>query len=381
MRSEGPGLIGRITRLFGDPRTAWDSFNSEDADEGRALWGHAWPLALLAASAGLAGAFIKGKFALSLEAIAAAGAAVLLGLVMSMLAVIGFARLANHFAPRFGATQNSDRAMQLSAYSATPIFLAALTQLLPGLATYLLIAGFAYAGALVYFGLPRVMAAPRARRQPYLWSLVGIALLVGLVLAFAFGAAMDQVRALAGKHLAAPVPVVAAAAAPPSLLDNGVLSAGAVVRIAHDASGGQEPGLDPARLEGFLPQSLPGGFQRQAVTLSPGAGASQASATYASGAAKLTLSITYLGDAGANAVIGAARRQLSPRQDEAGYARAQVIEGRLAAEDVSGAAINYVMVGRRLAVNVAGEGGASIDHARAAVETIGMTRLEAAFSR
>ncbi|HRO04702.1 MAG TPA: hypothetical protein PLS69_13965, partial [Terricaulis sp.] len=67
---------------------------------------------------------------------------------------------------------------------------------------------------------------------------------------------------------------------------------------------------------------------------------------------------------------------LSVRQDAHGYARHQITQGRLVAEDVSAESVRYTIIGRRLAVSIAGAGGASMDEARAAIETIGITRLE-----
>lgn len=375
------GLFSRVRRLFADPRAAWDRLMLEDASAGAVLGGHVFPLALLMAAAGVLAAFITAGFAFTTATVIIAPASVLIGFILSILAVIGFARLADAFAPRFGAERNGVRAMQLSGYSATAIFIGGLGQLIPVAAPYLLIVGFVYAVALVYFGLPRVMGAPREKRQGYLWSLIGVSIVAGLILLLGFNAAMDGVRA-ASKHIQiGPAPEAPAPETRVAMLENGVLNAAALRRIGEAKAGGAGAAFNAQRLEGFLPPSLPGGYQRGEVTYASAPGAAQAAAQYQSGAARLDLAVTYLGEAGARAAIDVARDELAPRQDAQGHARSQITDGRLAAESVSGDAIDYVIVGRSVAVSVSGAGGASIDHARAAVETIGMARLEAALPR
>ncbi|MCR6646178.1 MAG: hypothetical protein NVV62_17505 [Terricaulis sp.] len=69
------------------------------------------------------------------------------------------------------------------------------------------------------------------------------------------------------------------------------------------------------------------------------------------------------------------------RQEGVDYARHQVAEGRLLAESVSGGSIRYALIGRGVALAAEGEGGAAMDDARAAIEAIGVGRLEEAFRR
>ncbi|HRE46035.1 MAG TPA: hypothetical protein PKY87_18985, partial [Terricaulis sp.] len=102
---------------------------------------------------------------------------------------------------------------------------------------------------------------------------------------------------------------------------------------------------------------------------------------YARDDAQLTLTLIALAPGAAPAAIMAAQDGLIARQDGADYARHHVAEGRLLAESVSGGAVRYALIGRGVAVAVEGEGGAAMDDARAAIETIGVSRLEDAFRR
>jgi len=370
-----PGLVGRIGALLADPRAAWDAIAREEP-ESTPVMSYVWPLACLMALAGFIGGWWAAGFARQTETLIVLGAMALLGLAATILAVHAFAFAAKTLAPRFGAEANGARALQLSGYSATGVLLAGVVQFMPGPAPLAFAVGAVFSAVLVYFGLPRVMRAPRERRQGYLWSLIAIAALACVIGAFALGAAGDGVRTgvrlLPFAQTQAPAPAQAAPAPELSVLD-----AGAVNRLAAPAAAQG----DAARLEGFLPQSLPGGFHRLEAPALSEHGLAQASALYANNGARLEIVVAYLGEGGASAVVGAAQSALPMRRDEAGYARHQVIDGRLIAESQAGEAIHYSVVGRRTAISIAGTGGASMDDARAATETIGFTRLEDAFPR
>ena len=64
---------------------------------------------------------------------------------------------------------------------------------------------------------------------------------------------------------------------------------------------------------------------------------------------------------------------------EGGYNRTQAIDGRFYAEEVRAGSSRYVVIGR--GVIMIAEGGVTMDQARAAVETIGLQRLEGMFGR
>jgi hypothetical protein len=70
------------------------------------------------------------------------------------------------------------------------------------------------------------------------------------------------------------------------------------------------------------------------------------------------------------------------RQDADGYSRTRTVDSRVINEEVSNSAgtASYGVIGRGVAVTAEGSGGVSIDQARAAVEAVGIERLERAFS-
>lgn len=373
-----PGLFGRIKRLIGDPPAAWDQIAREETPPGALLSGHVAPLAVAMALAGVLGAMLAAGFVFEAETLIVQPAAALIRLVLAVAGVVAFARLADALAPRFGATPNPARAMQLSAYGATGVLLAGLTMIAPVVAPYGIATGVIFSMVLVYIGLPRMMQVSEGKRIGYFWSMIGAALVAALLLSYAYGAAMDGVRALSRDIKIGEVASAPPEAAAPALAPGAAFDASALQRFG-DSTGGARAA--PDALGGFLPPSLPGGFVRMSLAHPASVGAPQAQAVYARGDAHLVVTITHLGLRGAPAAIEAAQRALTPRQDAAGYARHQITGGRLVAESLTGDALGYTIIGRALAVSIAGSGGATMDDARAAVDTIGMLRLEGAFPR
>ena len=79
-------------------------------------------------------------------------------------------------APRFGGEKNFANAVKLSAYSHTPLWLAGIFLLVPGL-NFLLILGL-YGFYLLWIGLPMLMKVPHEKALPYVaavtaWVLIG----------------------------------------------------------------------------------------------------------------------------------------------------------------------------------------------------------------
>lgn len=369
-----PGLFARVRQLIGDPPAAWDVIAREETQPGAVLAKHVAPLALAMALCGWLGAFAAAGFAIDKETLIAQPVAALIRLILAIVGVSLFAQLANMLAPRFDATPDPMRATQLAGYGATGLLLGGIGMLLPGIAPYLIAVGGVFSLVLIYIGLPRMTGVSEAKRIGYFWSTIAAFFVVVIAVAYAYGAAMHALRgAIAGVTFGqtetAPVE-----APPPALARGEALDAAALKRLG-EASGARSASVDPAALEGFLPPSLPGGFTRVGYAGAPGAVA-QAEGTYTRGDARMVVTITYMGQRGAELAAGAAQDSLAVRQDAQGYARHQVTDGRLVAESVSGDAVGYAIIGRGLAVSIAGSGGVTMDDARAAVATIGMARLE-----
>jgi hypothetical protein len=84
-------------------------------------------------------------------------------------------------APRFGGEKNFANAVKLSAYSHTPLWLAGVFLLVPGL-NFLLILGL-YGFYLLWIGLPMLMKVPHEKALPYAAAVTACALIPAVVLA------------------------------------------------------------------------------------------------------------------------------------------------------------------------------------------------------
>jgi hypothetical protein len=84
-------------------------------------------------------------------------------------------------APRFGAEKNFANAVKLSAYSHTPLWLARIFLIIPGL-NFLLILGL-YGFYLLWVGLPMLMKVPEDKALPYAAIVTACALIPAIVLA------------------------------------------------------------------------------------------------------------------------------------------------------------------------------------------------------
>jgi hypothetical protein len=84
-------------------------------------------------------------------------------------------------APRFGGKKNFSNAFKLSVYSHTPLWLAGVFLLIPGL-NFLLILGL-YGFYLLWVGLPILMGVPNERAFTYAIVATACALAPAVVLA------------------------------------------------------------------------------------------------------------------------------------------------------------------------------------------------------
>ncbi|MEZ5956741.1 MAG: Yip1 family protein [Hyphomonadaceae bacterium] len=370
---ERPGLIARARDILIRPQTEWRRIAAEDPAP--LMGSYVVPLALLGAVVGFAADVLyTGAFSVSAALVSKAVSA-LFYFVFAVLGVGIAARLINALAPRFGAEANSDRAMQLAAYSATPIFVGALFAVAPPIAAMMMGAGVIYALILLAMGVQPLLALddPGNSAPRFTLSIAGLALLIALLTSMFAGPLIHSGReALIG---AVETVVPPPAAAP-------VIVRRSAAEVAIDRLAQSEAGLllsDPARLEEQFPDSLPGGFARQSVTKAQGGGVSRADGVYRRG--DVTLSVVLI-QFSANVESQALAELLEVKPGgptEGGYNRTQTIDGRFYAEEVRETSSRYVVIGH--GVILISEGGVTMDQARAAVETIGLQRLEGLFGR
>jgi hypothetical protein len=104
--------------------------------------------------------------------------------VMAFPIVLILALVIDLLAPVFGGRKEFDSALKLAVYSYTPVWLAGIFLLLPGL-RFLILLGF-YGAYVLLLGLPRLMKA--SEQKSYLYALVIVVCAAALTL----GAAATQ---------------------------------------------------------------------------------------------------------------------------------------------------------------------------------------------
>jgi hypothetical protein len=101
-------------------------------------------------------------------------------LVFAVVGVIVMSIIIDALAPTFGAVRSREQALKVAVYSATPVWLAGLLQIVPALSILALI-GALYALYLLYLGLPRLMQCPADKTVGYLGTVIVCGVVIGLI--------------------------------------------------------------------------------------------------------------------------------------------------------------------------------------------------------
>jgi hypothetical protein len=365
-----PTMLARVRGLLLRPTAEWARIAEEAA--GPLLKSYVVPLAALGGAAGAVAQLMALNFRLGADwswlLIAAA-----LQIVFTVAGIVLVSACANFLAPRFGGERNGDRSKQLAVYAATALLVALLAVVVPVVGLFIVFAGFVYSAILLAMGAPALMAVPRERVPGFVLSLLAAAGAIALIAGMILTPLLNSGR----EALAAVTPTIAAPATTTAAVQERPLSdvERALARNALDSS--RPAPIDPARLQEQLPQTLPGGFALQSATSGSLHGLSQARGEYRGPEGGLSLTIAHLG-AVADASAAAAALD-APAPGAGGYLRRETLDGRLFIERGQDDTVQYVVIGRGVALRVDGVGGVTVDRARSAVETIGVQRLEREF--
>ena len=180
--------VARVKAILIDPAAAWRGFEKDIGDPAYLLGRYVAVLALIPALSSFVGAtligvvapsgtilrtdLIGGLFGAIFSYAASCAIVVLLGLIIDLLA------------PRFGGRRNFEDAFKLAVYSFTPLWLAGIFLLMPGL-RFLLLTGV-YGIYLFWLGAPRLAKVPE--QQAANFTLVIVICAGGLL----YGAALAQ---------------------------------------------------------------------------------------------------------------------------------------------------------------------------------------------
>jgi hypothetical protein len=175
---DGMKLVDRVKAILLTPRTEWPVVERERATMSDLFINYVAILAAIPEVAHLIGqSFIGEARTPIVSGLLRAATAYVVSLAM----VYVIAGVINLLVPRFGGEKNFSNALKLSVYSHTPLWLAGVFLLIPGL-NFLLILGV-YGFYLLWVGLPMLMRVPNDRAFPYAVVVTVCALIPAVVLA------------------------------------------------------------------------------------------------------------------------------------------------------------------------------------------------------
>ena len=186
-------LVTRAQNIVLRPNMEWPVVAAEPATPASIFAGYVVPLAAIAPIASFVGFSVVGvgiPFVGTYRVGLVAGLTnAVISYAFALLGVLLLAAIVNALAPSFGAPRSWVAALKVTAYSLTPSFLAGVLLIFPPLAILGILAGF-YGIYLLFIGLPIVMGAARERAPLYLVSVMGCAIVLGVV----FGAVNAAIR-------------------------------------------------------------------------------------------------------------------------------------------------------------------------------------------
>jgi hypothetical protein len=167
-------LVQRVVAMLIEPAAEWARIERESGDPAILLGRYVALLALIPALAAFIGASIIGATLPDGGIVRAPifdglfGA--IFGYVVAFVTVLLLALAIDALGPMFGGQRNFRNALMLAVYSYTPIWLAGVFLLLPGL-RFLALTGF-YSAYLLWAGLPLLMKSSEQKSQTYTAAIV-----------------------------------------------------------------------------------------------------------------------------------------------------------------------------------------------------------------
>jgi hypothetical protein len=175
----------RAKAILLDPFAEWAVIERESGDPAFLLSRYVAVLALIPAVFGLVGSSLIGTVVPGVGAVRASlfdglfGA--IFGYAMAFAMVLALALIIDLLAPWFGGQKDFDSALKLAVYSYTPVWLAGIFLLLPGL-RFLVLTGF-YGAYVLAMGLPRLMKSTAQKSLAYTGAIVVCACALSLIAA------------------------------------------------------------------------------------------------------------------------------------------------------------------------------------------------------
>lgn len=374
-------LLSRLRALFFKPRETWADIAREPVEVDELYTRIAIPLAAFSALCLTIGlVFFRwgvGGFYVHLNPVQAliSGGFQFVSLLLSIFVM---ARVTDALLPRFGLEANRVQAHKLSVYASTAALVSGVFALHPLLGLFGLL-GF-YSLFLLFVGLTPLTGVGDDKRWPLFGAIVAITLAIMLAVSLPMNALRSFVI---GTTASVITPFGQQRPAADAQTELAVPGGEIDVRMLEQQArryGPAAASVAPSRLEQFLPQSLPSGFTRIALSSTDAGGVNHARAEYQNGDARMNVMIARIEGAEAAAFMANAANMQANRRDADGFSRTQTLNGRIYSEQVSESqrSASYAVIGDGVMLVAEGTG-LTADDVRAAVETIGVQRLEQHF--
>ena len=187
------GLFQRVKGIIISPASEWDRIGSEIPDAKGIMLGYVLVLALIPGIADFIYTALIGESVYGYRIRSVSGGIIqgIIQLVTALASVYLSALICNRMAVFFNGRNNYHRALQLIAYSMTPVWLAGFFNFLPSATIFKLVMltiGGIYAIYLLYKGVPVIMQVPEHKALGYTLAIMivcfvamsGIGALLGL---------------------------------------------------------------------------------------------------------------------------------------------------------------------------------------------------------
>lgn len=162
-------LIQRVKDILLKPKDTWPTIAGEPGDAAAIYKDYLIYLALVPAVAGFIGMSLIGfgGFGFSMRVPVVSGlVSMIVGYVLSLVAVFVLGLIANALAPTFGGIKDPVSALKLVAYGSTAGFVGGAFSLIPSLSMLGLLASL-YSIYLIFTGVPVLMKCPPEKAMPY----------------------------------------------------------------------------------------------------------------------------------------------------------------------------------------------------------------------
>lgn len=177
-------IFDRAKMMILNPRLTWQTIKTESTDVKQLLLNYAAPLALIPPVSSFIGLILFGirlpTGHMMRPMFGELLAISILSYIASLLAVYIVGIIINFLAPYFSSKADFNQSMKLAVYSATPVWLAGIFSLLPGLGV-LSILGL-YGIYLLVLGLPELLETPPDKILWYMLSIILVTIVVNFLL-------------------------------------------------------------------------------------------------------------------------------------------------------------------------------------------------------